>query len=121
MFGAYTQCPWPSGKSGGVPDPSGRSFVFSLVNATGQAARFSLRDRDGAVAVLAHGVLFGSSGSSLILNFSGRPADQAEGNLACPIDADGAYQADAGQSERDDTFLAGSQWFAAADIEVYEL
>ena len=60
VFGAYTHCQWPAADST-VADLSGKSFLFSLVNETGKAVRFSLRDKDRAIEVHDDGIFFGAT------------------------------------------------------------
>ena len=126
IFGAYTHCRWPSSQAT-VADPTGKSFIFSLVNGSGKAARFSLQDKDRAIR-LAGALGFGTEKyegdkatgfANILLMFTGA-ADQKDANAANPMDANKAYQPDDGY-ERDDTFLAGQQYFAAAEIEVFQL
>ena len=107
MFGAYSRCSWPSA-DGVVADPTGKSFLFSLVNAANKAARFSLRVTDHALELSVHGLLFGAADlqaggrptgmPSFVLMLDGRPADQTEANVANdPNDRNAAYQPDDGQ------------------------
>jgi hypothetical protein len=111
VFGAYTHCAWPTA-NGTVADPTGKSFLFSLVNKTGKAARFSLHDKDRAIQ-LSDWVGFGAKQKdgkvtaypNFVLMLKGA-ADQKDANAANPINSGKAYQPDDGQ-ERDDTFLAG--------------
>ena len=126
MFGAYTHCSWPKDVgTGPVADPSGRSFLFSLVNETDKPVRFSLRDKDGAIAVSSHGVQFGVNGMNFLLYHNGAAADCGgydSGNYAIKIsEGVNSYQPDDRNFEWHTNFLAGEMGFAAADIEVYEL
>ena len=121
MFGAYTQCPWPQ-YSDRVGDPSGKSFLFSLTNAAGKAARFSLHNRDEAFGLTADlGIYFGMFRANCILYHQGKAANMAAGNTANSAHKGSAYQPDDGDFTRGLDFFAGSKFFAAADIEVYEL
>ena len=119
VFGAYTHCKWPQGMGLQMADATGQSFVFSLVNAADQAVHFLLRNRNKAIALDSDGIYFGLGRANIILNYDGAAADEAEGNMACPFDEDSAYQPVDEDVNCD--FLAGSKYFAAADIEVYEL
>ena len=123
MFGAYTQCSWPKGAAGRrVVDRSGQSFLFSLVNATGRAVRFSLRDKSDAIGMTCGGgVRFGGHGCIFTLYRGKTEAGEAAGNLAYSLSEESAYQPDDGKMNRGVDFFAGSEFFAAADIEVYEL
>ena len=122
MFGAYTHCSWPKEKDHGpVSDPSGQSFLFSLVNATNKAVRFSLRNKNDAIALhTLLGAFFGGHGAGFVLNCNAGVADEAE-NQTRPLTEHSAYQPDDGDMTRGVDFFAGSQLFAAADIEVYEI
>ena len=130
MFGAYTHCSWPLA-NGVVGDPTGKSFLFSLVNASGKAARFSLRENDRAIQ-LADCVCFGACNyedgkptatayPNVLLMFNGQAADEKGGNCANRVNAGKAYQSDDDGAVCDHTFLAGQQLFAAEQIEVYQL
>jgi hypothetical protein len=59
VFGGYIHCAWPA-VNRTVADPSGMSFLFSLVNATNKAARFSLQDKDRAIELTVSSVRFGA-------------------------------------------------------------
>ena len=122
MFGAYTHCKWPEHTNGDVvSDPSGQSFLFSLVNATGKAVRFSLRRRNGAIGLVSVGVCFGYNGPNFVLNIKCSAFDGDRENHVHALDERSTYQPDDGDMNRDADFFAGSEYFAAADIEVYEL
>ena len=132
IFGAYLACAWPAAEDNKViPDPSARSFLFSLVNKDNKPVRFTLRDKDRALLVLnSSGICFGGakmegdkavSLPNLLLMRDGRPADDSQGNWA--IDSaryNSAFQPEDG-TVCDQTFLAGSQYFGAEEIEVYQL
>ena len=123
MFGAYTHCKWPKDVGSGkapVADPSGHSFLFSLTNVTGKVVRFSLRDKNQALT-LSTGVYFGYSGHPFALNCGHNGSDCGDGNRTWPLNEKSNYQPDDGDFTRGVDFFAGSQDFAAADIEVYEL
>jgi hypothetical protein len=126
VFGAYTHCCWPSAE-GTVADPTGKSFLFSLVNKTGKAVRFILRDTDRAIR-LASCICFGACKledgkttcyANAFLMYKGA-ADQNDANCSNPLIASNAYQPDDG-AVYSDTFLAGQQYFAAAEIEVFQI
>jgi hypothetical protein len=127
VFGAYTHCRWPSAK-GVVADPTGNSFLFSLVNASGKAVRFSLRDKDraiqhcGAICIGAAKYEDGKpTGYSNVLLMHKGAADQKDANAANDPKQHGTpYQLD-DDAECDDTLLAGQHFFAAAEIEVFQL
>ena len=120
-------CSWPAANST-VADPTGKSFFFSLVNASGMAARFSLRDKDRAIRLAGGGISFGTwkyeggkeTGYPNFMLMHEGAADQQDANCANPINANKAYQLDDGQV-CDNTFLAGQWHFAAAEIEVFKL
>ena len=129
IFGAYTHCSWPSAE-GIIADPTGMSFLFSLVNGSGKAVRFSLREKGRAVQLTSTRVRFGASSGSghgqsgwpnVILMHDGRAADEKKGNCANDVDGGAAYQPDAAAFACDITFLAGQEFFAAAEIEVFQL
>ena len=126
IFGAYTHCSWPA-VNRVVADPTGKSFLFSLVNASSKAARFSLRDKDRAFRV-ADSICCGAEKyedgkaaafASFVLMLKGA-ADEKDANGANSVKANSAYQSDDG-TVCDHTFLAGRQLFAAEQIEVYQL
>lgn len=128
VFGAYTHCAWSAVK-GTVADPTGRSFLISLVNADDQTARFSLKAKDRATDVHGRGILFGTikmeggkqtTWPNLVIMDKGLAADQKDANIANSINATRAYQPDDGQT-RDATFLAGQSYFAAEEFEVFQL
>jgi hypothetical protein len=58
---------------------------------------------------------------NLFLMYRNRSADEAEGNTFNPPNATNAYQlpAAADAPEFDEATLAGSRYFAAAEVEVY--
>ena len=128
VFGAYTHCSWPA-VNRTVADPAGKSFLFSLVNASGNAVRFSLWATERAIR-LNDRICFGADklkgadgatgGPNFMLMFKGRAADEQNGNCANVIDDTKAYQSDDG-TVCDHTFLAGQKYFAAEEIEVYQL
>ena len=127
IFGAYTHCSWPAANRI-VVDPTGKSFLFSLVNASGKAVRFSLRDKDRAIQ-LSGAIGFGAekyedgkatAHSNFLLMLKGA-ADQKDANCANHPKNHGApYLAD-DDAVCDLTFLAGQQYFAAAEIEVFQV
>ena len=129
IIGAYTHCTWPAVRCV-VADPTGKSFVFSLVNASGKAVRFSLRDKDRAIR-LAGCVCFGAEKfedaklvgfPNFVLMIKGQAADQKNANFAYSQKDHGApYQHGHVHGEVcDGTFFSG-QYFQAEEIEVYQL
>lgn len=128
MFGAYTHCAWPAAK-GIIADPTGKSFLFSLVNKADKAVRFSLRDKNRAMQLSRGSVCFGSDKvedgkatgfPNFILMFKGA-ADQKDANAANDSKRNGTpYQPDDGRV-CEETFLAGQSYFAAEEIEVFQL
>ena len=128
VFGAYTHCAWPAAK-GIVADPTGKSFLFSLVNANGKAARFSLRHTERAVEGSAYGLFFGAikmqggrqtGWPNFALMGRGIAADQNDANRANLVNIMAAYQPDDGQV-CNGSFLPGQESFAAEEIEVFQL
>jgi len=127
IIGAYTHCAWPAAR-GTVADPTGKSFVFSLVNASGQSVRFGLRDKDRAIelgSAISLGAFYREGGNvvgfpNFILMIKGQAADQKNANFAySPKDHGAPYQPGHG-AVCDDTFFSG-QYFQAEEIEVYQL
>ena len=129
IFGAYTHCSWPAA-DGIVADPTGKSFLFSLASASSKAVRFSLREKGRALQLTSTRVRFGASNGSghgqsgwpnFILMHDGRAADENRGNCANDVDGGAAYQPDNAAFACDIAFLAGLEYFAAAEIEVFQL
>ena len=130
VFGAYTHCAWPA-VDAVVADPTGKSFVFSLVNKAGKAVRFSLQDKNRAIE--AHdggGLLFGATETvddqqtgwaNFVTMNDGLAADERDANCANSIDDTEVYHPDDAALKCDETFLAGEHYFAAEEIEVYQL
>ena len=76
---------------------------------------------DGAVGLHSSGVRFGDSGPLFTLFVDGRTADDPTANSAFPLRENSSYQTnDQGVVSFLDNF-AGAEWFAAAEIEVYQL
>lgn len=123
MFGAYTNCSWPKNEDDGrVADLTGQSFLFSLSNAADKAVRFSLSNKNDAVGLEpGGGVHFGLNGINFVLNFEGAASDDDRGNTVFPLNEFTAYQPDDKNFLCGVDFFAGSEYFAAADIEVYLL
>lgn len=126
LFGAYNHFSWPV-DGGTVADPTGKSFLFSLLNANGKAVRFNLRDNYRAIR-LCSGIHFGPAKfkdgkttlcTNIALMSNGRAADERAANTAVSWEenADGECEAD----DADLEFLVGQKFFAAAEIEVYQL
>lgn len=129
VFGAYTHCSWPAADDTVVADPSGKSFLFSLVNADNQPVCFSLRDKNRAIRMGINGIRFGHQKrvgesealSNLCLMVSGCAANEDQGNFVCDFDHPlSAYQADGGKAINGN-FVAGDVYFAAAEIEVFQM
>jgi hypothetical protein len=143
IFGAYTAIDWPNQPARGtppsnVPDPSGASFLFSLINAFQRPFRMSLVDRSCAVRVTsACGPCFGGQVEdadgervkfcNLLLMRNGKDAKDSRGNASNDAGADMAYQIDAWVDgppvgfTLNRTTLAGVHHFAAVEIECYSL
>ena len=128
MFGAYSRSCWPT-TDGLVADPSGQSFLFSLTNKGDKPLRFSLRDTDRAIYRGANGVRFGydktagrsQCNSNLCLMVGGCAANDDQGNFVCDLSNQlSAYQADGGAPVARD-LVAGGVWFAAVEMEVFQL
>ena len=128
VFGAYTHCSWPAAE-GVVADPTGKSFLFSLVNAANKAVRFSLKDKERAVESSAIGLRFGATQKqdgryagwpNFVIMRNGLAADQKDANVAISTDVAESYQPDDDQ-KCDDTFLAGQVLFTTEEIEVFQL
>jgi hypothetical protein len=130
VFGAYTAVAWPQRPAAGSPnvtvaDPSLRSLLFSLVN--GEGAPFVVPLVDASRAICAHstrGPLFGAphreGQSDLYLMFKLRSADAARGCATNIPRAGSAYERPPGAPQWDMTTLAGREYFAAEQIDVYE-
>jgi hypothetical protein len=143
IFGAYTAVDWPKKPTAGsppvnVPDPSGSSFLFSLVNAYDRPFRLSLLDASRAMRVGdTDGPMFGGEVedadgktvkfSNLLLMHLGKSASDAAGNCTNDHAHREAYQIDAWEDappagfKLGQTTFAGKQYFAAAEIECYSL
>ena len=136
VFGAYTHCSWPA-VIRTVADPTGKSFLFSLVNVTSETLIFPLRDKARAVSLAVRGVCFGADKfkdgktagyPNFILMLNGA-ADEKDANGAndpvehgTPYQADDAYLPEDHDGQMcDATFFAGEALFAAAEIEVFQL
>lgn len=129
LFGAYFACAWPAA-SAKVGDPSGRSFLFSLVNKQKKAVQYTLHDKRNALQVATDGICFGATNSedkrspNVLLMFMQYGATDLIGNCTnytanCAFQPKGTMALQMAASEG--TFLAGSQYFAAEEIEVYQL
>ena len=128
VFGTYTHCSWPVA-DGTVADPSGKSCIFLLVNVSRKAVRFGIQDKDRAIEVHGIGLFCGTikmegdrqtGWPNFVLMHNGLAADQKDANIANSIDATKAYQPDDGQV-CGGSFLAGQPYFAADEIEVFQL
>jgi hypothetical protein len=136
---AYTPVSWPTNAAthkACVADPSGRTFLFSLVNAHGRAVKLRLKDGQHNNAIKLNGATwgpgFGGGADKRLMRY--RAANENDGCLAAPA----SFELDQ-ESERaaglppipfvyDNTLLAGDRGgfmfggcFAAAEIEVYQL
>ena len=136
VCGALTPVCWPDDASSkNVSDPSGRTFLFSLVNAHGRPVKLRLMDNHRSEAFLLNeggGLDFGG-GADLCLMQQGRPANSKEGCYVCPdsFELDHAAESAAGLPpipfDYDKTLLAGDGQeeeyveFAAAEVEMYQL
>jgi hypothetical protein len=138
VCGAYTPISWPADaakRNASVADPSGRTFLFSLENAHGRAVRLRLKRGDQRYAINLNGAASGPGfGYYADLRLmAGGLADKQCGCCTHPS----SFELD-GESERatglppilfayDKALLAGdgkgTRWvyFAAAEIEVYQL
>ena len=125
MFGGYTHFSWPA-VNGVVADPTGKSFLFLLTNNDDQPLRFSLKDKDRAGHVTSQSVMFGKEKgqSSKFCNlslFRGSAANTGNSNFVFDLDNPlSAYQVDAGAPIAQNV-LVGDVYFAAAEIEVFQL
>jgi len=139
IFGAYTPVSWTADaatRRGSMADPSGRTFLFSLVNAHGRAVKLRLKDSQHRSALNLIGAAWGPGfgyGADLRLMWK-KAANESDGCCTYPS----SFELDE-DSERaaglppipfayDQTLLAGDDgkgkpWvdFTAAEIEVYQL
>jgi len=138
VFGVFVPVSWPADAataSRPVADPSSRTFLFSLANAHGRPVKLRLKEdqRDKALAVngSGYGPSFGHNDLWLIF---GSSAILPHGCYVQPesFDLDHGAEAAAGllpiPFEYDEKLLAGDDgadqahvYFAAAEIEVYQL
>jgi hypothetical protein len=138
VCGAFTPVSWPADaadKPSCVADPSGRTFLFSLVNAHGRAVKLRLRDGHQRSALNLDGAAWGPGfgHAADLLLMSRKAANERGGCFSFPY----SFEFD-GDSERaaglppipfayDEKLLAGDRvgyyggYFAAAEIEVYQL
>jgi hypothetical protein len=143
VFGAYTAVDWPNRPADDlavtVSDPSGASFMFSLINEYDRPFRMSLIDRERALCVdPTNGPMFGGAIAdaagkkvkfcNLLLMFNDKDANEANGNVSNDaLHHDGSYQLDAWEGappigfKLDNTTLAGRKYFAASEMECYSL
>jgi hypothetical protein len=136
VFGIYTPAAWPtldalSADEKGyinVPDPSGRSFLFSLVNAAHTPYRVPiLADASGAFGVHSKlGIFLGNDhiGTPAVvwLMYENRDALASNGNSA----STNAHRAKNGVDSKirlpiGVDFIAGRDYFGAEMIEVYHI
>ena len=135
VCGAYTPVSWPADNShySHVADPSGRTFLFSLVNAHGRAVKLRLADGQHHSALNLTGAAWGPGFGADLRLMREKAANESNGCYASPY----SFELDE-DSERaaglppipfayDKALLAGDgsgcfgTFFAAAEIEVYEL
>ena len=140
VCGAYTPLSWPADAAthrGHVADPSGRTFLFSLVNAHGRPGKLRLKDSHREKALNFRGSGYGpgfGSGADLRLMWNANSASHVQGCSAQQnsFKLDQEADADAGlppiRFASDKTLLAGDDGrgqvfcdFAAVEIEVYQL
>jgi hypothetical protein len=134
IFGIYTPVAWPSleqlPRTEGVhvSDRTGRSFLFSLVNATRTPYRVPVSE-DAIAAIGAYskcGILLGCETGGMPpmvwLMCDGEAADAAIGNIA----SSDAHRTKDGVVPKHPLphgidYISGRQYFAAEMIEVYHL
>jgi hypothetical protein len=120
-----------------VPDPSGSSFLFSLVNAYSRPFRLSLQDTTRALSVDSNfGPNFGgevrdADGETVkfcnLVLMNGKSANEIGGNFSNDHDHSYAYQLDPWKGappagfKLDQTTLAGMEYFAAEEMECYAI
>jgi hypothetical protein len=143
VFGAFTAVPWPNRPADGsppvnVPDPSGSSFLFSLINKYKRPFRLPLVDRSSAIYMdSSDGPAFGGYAEdahgktvkfpNLVMMSRGKAAHDRDGNFSNRHDGRATYQLDASEGappagfKLDPTTLAGTECFGAAEMEVYLL
>jgi hypothetical protein len=137
VFGAFTPLSWPADNSlcSHVADPSGRTFLFSLVNAHGRAVKLRLKEAQRDKALTAYGSGNGPCfGNSDLCLMYGKAATDPQGSYGRPdsFELDHETEAAAGlppiDLAYDKSLLAGDDGkgqanvcFAAAEIEVYQL
>ena len=140
ISGAFTPVSWPADAAtriGYLPDPSGRTFLFSLVNAHGRVVKLRLKDSQHHFALNLNGAHCGPGfGSGADLRLMRKEAnDRGHGCHAYPMsfELDGDLERAVGLPPipfaYDKALLAGDDgkgsrsWveFAAAEIEVYQL
>jgi hypothetical protein len=113
IFGGFTPLAWDS--SGGYKaDPTGKSFVFSLVNPRGGSAhRFPLKNASSAIwCGSSYGPIFGDGHDIHI-------ADKSNANNSSYSILDRGYQNDTGVGATE--VLAGQQRFTVKEMEIFSL
>ena len=126
IFGAYFACAWPDEADDvAVADPSGRSFLFSLINTQKKAMKFPLHDKELALQVNDSAVYIGGikweGDKQMSMPTVAFMRSGCTGGVANSPDA-GAFQpATAAVATRNETYLAGSQLFLEEEVEVYQL
>lgn len=124
ICGAYTPVQWPKDpkpSSVWVQDFSGRTCLFSLVNAHGVPIKLRLKLSGSALNPNAR---YGATFGDLRLAHLDKAADAADGcsaqTYAFEIDSAASPGLPAGL-KYDETLLAGASHFAAVEIEVWQL
>ncbi len=74
VFAIFFPVAWPAGLSGQIADPSGRTFIVSLVNKHGRSCRLKFIEGHNAFAALksGYGPAFGNNGHDLRLMVHGQ-------------------------------------------------
>ena len=142
VFGAYTAVSWPKSPIRGkvtVADPSGTSFIFSLVNKLNHPLKLNLIDNTRAIELSEQEAKFGGTHwegrkllkySNLVLFYWGKQLNENNGVCynAPRVNEQQAYQFDQltfpnsqHDFSKDYTIFGGRKWFAAAEMEVYSL
>lgn len=119
LFGGYTPMDWTS--SGGYkPDASGRSFIYSLVNATGNPVKLANVGTQGTNQYSIwtrsdYGAVFGSAFDLCIHN----DCNTNTGSYTNPGYSYAAPPGTTYNSDQGKSFLAGSNYFTVSDYEVF--
>lgn len=124
ICGAYTPVQWPKNpepSSGWVQDFTGRTCLFSLVNAHGVPIKLRLKLSGSALNPNAR---YGATFGDLRLAHLDKAADAADGCSAQAYAFEIDFAASPGLPaglKYDETLLAGASHFAAVEIEVWQL